>query len=91
MTKEELLQEKLREIYLLVAESLALLTPEHHAPVLTLAWDSELKKIPRRAGIFCNFFKGRRYDKATTTILCQNRHFISPKRRYKKCRKKSKI
>lgn len=85
MTKEKLLQEKLREIYLLVAESLTLLDTEPRAPVLTLAWDSELKKIPRRAGIFCNYTE-RRYNRATTPLR-QNRHFISLKRRLNKCRK----
>lgn len=48
MTNEELLREKLRALCLLANEAFGLLAPEPHAPALTLAWDSELKKMTLR-------------------------------------------
>lgn len=48
MTNEAQLREKLRALCLLASEAFSLLDPEPHAPALTLAWDSELKKMPLR-------------------------------------------
>lgn len=73
MTNEAQLREKLRALCLLASEAFSLLDPEPHAPALTLAWDSELKKMPLRTKI-------RRRDR-------QKRYFWnSLKRSYPKCR-----